>query len=116
MTASSTRGDARLWSFKRKTTYEIAWNVKNEIPIGSTIWTSGSGEPRPTSSKASSNCETKKPKYLKTHRSPTSKHTAAISACLRVRGDGVREMTCAATVLTSVEETSNSTQRQSIQP
>jgi hypothetical protein len=45
-----------------------------------------------------------------------SKQIAAISACLRVRGDGDVAMTRAATVLITLELTSSSTQRQSTQP
>ncbi len=76
----------------------------------------GSGEPRPTPSKASSTDSTKKPRYLKTASSPRSKTIAAISARLRAAGDSLPEITRAATVLTSVEAISSSTQRQSIQP
>ena len=98
------------------TTYEIAWKVKNEIPIGSTIWTSGIDEPRPIESSALSVSETKKLRYLKTASRPRSNATAAISARLRVTADGVRAITCAATVLTTLDAISSSTQRQSIQP
>ena len=86
------------------------------MPIGSTICSSGSGEPRPIESSESSTSETKKPRYLKTHSRPRSKTTAAISARLRVACDGERAITWEATVFTSVEPTSSSTQRQSIQP
>jgi hypothetical protein len=90
--------------------------VKNEIPIGSTICTSGSGEPRPIESSALSSSETKKPRYLKTASRPRSNATATISARLRVACDGLRAITCAATVLTTLDAISSSTQRQSTQP
>ena len=90
--------------------------MKKEIPIGSTICTSGSGEPSPIESSAPSSSETKKPRYLKTASRPRSKATAAISARLRVAADGLRAITCAATVFTTLEPISSRTQRQSTQP
>ena len=86
------------------------------MPIGSTICRSGSGEPRPIESSASSTSETKKPRYLKTHSNARSNVTAAISARLRVTCEGERAITCDANVFTSVEPTSSRTQRQSSQP
>ena len=90
--------------------------MKKEIPIGSTICTSGSGEPSPIESSALSISETKKPRYLKTASRERSNVTAAISARLRVAGEGLRAITCAATVFTTLEPISRSTQRQSTQP
>ena len=86
------------------------------MPIGRTICSSGSGEPRPIESSELSTWETKKLRYLNTHSSPRSNTIAAISARLRVACDGERAITCDATVFTSVEPTSSRTQRQSIQP
>jgi hypothetical protein len=90
--------------------------VKKEIPIGSTTCTSGSGEPSPIESSASSNCETKKLRYLKTHSSPTSNTIAPASARFRVTCDGLRAITWEANVLTMLDAASSSTQRQSTQP
>jgi len=53
---------------------------------------------------------------LNTASRPTSNATAAISARLRAASDGLRAITCAATVLTTLEAISSSTQRQSIHP
>ena len=90
--------------------------MKNEIPIGSTICTSGSGDPSPTELSAPSTSETKKPRYLKTHNKPRSKQIAATKARLRVRGEVVVAITRAATVFTTLEAISRRTQRQSTQP
>ena len=109
-------GAARVSPRYTSTTYEIAWKVKNEIPIGSTTWTSGSVEPSPIESSALSVSETKKLRYLKTASRPRSNATAAISARLRTTFDGLRAITRAATVFTTLEAISSSTQRQSIQP
>ena len=98
------------------TTYEIAWKVKNEIPIGSTTWSRGSGEPRPTPSSASFIESTKNSRYLKTASSPRSNTTAPTRAALRRFSDGERAITCAANVFTTLEPTSSSTQRGSTQP
>ena len=86
------------------------------MPIGSTICMSGSVEPRPIESSESSISVTKKPRYLKVHSRARSNVTAAIRARLRVSCDGECAITCEANVFTSVEPTSSSTQRQSIQP
>ena len=107
---------ARVSPRYTSTTYEIAWKVKKEMPIGSTICTSGSGDPSPIPSSASSVCVTKKLRYLKTHRRPRSKTIAPISARLRVTADGLRAITCEANVFTTLDAISSSTQRQSTQP
>ncbi len=107
---------ARVSPRYTSTTYEIAWKVKNEIPIGSTIWTSGSGEPSPSESRKPSTSETKKPRYLKVHNKPRSNTMARISARLRAICDGDRAITRAANVFTTLEAISNRTQRQSTQP
>ena len=86
------------------------------MPMGSTICTSGSGEPSPTELSAPSTSATKKPRYLKTHSNPRSKTMAAISARLRACCEGERKITWAATVFTTLDATSSSTQRQSTQP
>ena len=71
--------------------------------------------PSPIPSSAESSSETKKPRYLKTHKIPRSNTTAAASA-RRVVCEGERAITCAAKVLTTLEPIRIRTQRQSTQP
>ena len=94
----------------------MAWKVKNEMPIGRTICTIGSGEPSPTESSTAFVSSTKKPRYLKVQSSPRSNTIAATSARLRACFDGARAMTWAANVLTTLEAISSRTQRQSTHP
>ena len=86
------------------------------MPIGSTIWVSGSGEPSPMESSAPSSSETKNPRYLKTPSRVRSKTIATVSARFRAAGDGLLAITWPATVLTTLDAIRSSTQRQSTQP
>ena len=86
------------------------------MPIGSTIWTIGSGEPSPNESRKAFDSSMKKPKYLKVPSSPRSNTIAATSARFFVTWDGAVEITRAAKVFTTLEAISSRTQRQSTQP
>ena len=89
----ATRPGSRAGS--TSTTYEIAWNVKNEIPIGRTICISGSGDPSPTPSSASSMEFAKNPRYLNdAEQAEVEGDRAAAARACAIVSDGVRAITC----------------------
>ena len=86
----------------------MAWNVKNDTPMGSTTLSAGLEMPRLVS-----RLWVKKPKYLKKASTPRSKATATASAARCTPWCRVRLPTRAAAAFTRVMATSSSTKRPS---
>ena len=86
------------------------------MPIGSTTWSSGSGAPRPITVERVVHRGHEERQVLEDPEQAEVEHDRGRQRPLADWSDGVRAITCAANVLTSVEPISSRTQRGSTQP